>query len=217
MEEAAVRMTSDPLYTSVSKITDPVEIAEKHFLDSLAPLTLQLPCWKAGQTVLDLGTGGGFPAVPLACYFEDMTVVAVDAKRKAVDFLHRLKSGGFLPNLKPMLGRGEEIGRAGEFRGRMDLVVCRAVAEIRILIELTLPLARTDGFVMLYKGPKVETELSESKTALKKLGVQSEDMTLRKLCPPQLPFTRGYVLIHKRRGSPDAYPRRNGVPASDPL
>ncbi len=237
LETLCATMTADPLYPSVSKISDPAEIATKHILDSLAPLALDLPCWRgmrespvpsstAASTpafggrrrrLVDLGTGGGFPALPLAIALPAVEVWAVDAKGKAVDFVARMKEGVGVGNLQPRLARAEELGREKGAREGFDLVVCRALAAVRVLLEYCLPLVRVGGHVLLYKGPTFEAELAEAGKACQVLGVRQDEITVDVLRPPALPFERGYVLIAKRRPTPEAYPRRNGVPASRPL
>ena len=211
------KMVADPLYPSVSKIFEPEEIATKHLLDSLIPLTFEFPCWKKEGTILDLGTGGGFPSIPLSIMFPKRTVFAVDSKGKAVDFVKRMKEVADLPNLEPLLARAEELGHQKEFRGKIDLVVCRALASIRVLLEYCLPLVKVGGYALFYKGPKLEEELKEATNAQKLLGVKFEDISIHELEPPMLPFSRGYVLVAKRRETPQTYPRRNGVPSSHPL
>lgn len=212
-------MLADPMYPSVSKIKEPSEVATKHLLDALAPLGTKanLPCWKGAHTILDIGTGGGFPSVPLAIVLPQSRVYAVDAKGKAVDFVARMKSVNGIDNIEPILARAEELGRAKAFREKMDLVVTRAVASVRILLELCLPLVRVGGYLLLYKGPAVKEELAEAAKALQLLRVRLNAVKTFTLEPPLLPFTRGFVLIEKRSPVPDAYPRRNGVPASNPL
>ncbi len=217
LERLCELMTADPLYPSVSKISEPEEIAEKHILDSLAPLAFDLPCWRGLRRAADLGTGGGFPAVPLAIRFPEAEVWAVDAKGKAVDFVARMKEGLGLANLRPRLGRAEDLGREKGVREGFDLVVCRALASVRVLLEYCLPLVRPGGHALLYKGPKIDTELAEAAKAMQVLGVRRDEISVHTLAPPALPFERGYVLIAKHRPTPEAYPRRNGVPSAKPL
>lgn len=217
LEDGCGQMLADPLYPSVSKIAIPEEIATKHILDSLAPLALDLPCWKGLQRMVDLGTGGGFPAMPLAVLFPESEVVAVDAKGKAVEFVTRMRDGLDLGNLVPHLGRAEDLGQRPGWRESFDLVVCRALAGVRVLVEYCLPLVRIGGYALLYKGPNLDTEMGEARNALRTLGVEPDEVRIFTLTPPRLPFERGYVLIAKTRPTPKTYPRRNGVPASKPL
>ena len=211
-------MISDPLYPSVSKIFEPMEIVTKHFLDSLAPLSLGIECFPGkGGRVLDIGCGGGFPLLPLAIALPEVSFCGMDAKEKSVEFVARMAEAAGLKNLETRHSRAEEAGREPTRRERYDLVLCRAVAEVRVLVELCLPLVRVGGFALFYKGPKLEEELAAAGGALEKLLVESQDLTTRTLAPPLLPFERGYVMIQKRRHTPEAYPRRNGIPASRPL
>ena len=211
-------LVADPLYPSVSKIFDPAEIASRHFLDALLPLALPLPCWKDRTgTILDLGTGGGFPALPLALFLPDRQVIAVDAKGKSVEFVQRIGAALGLTNLRTVLGRAEEIGHRKEFRESVDLVVCRAVAAVRVLVEYCVPLAKVGGHVLLYKGPNLDEELTESANAFSRLGIGANDRSRHVLEPPLTPFSRGFVLIEKKRPTADTWPRRNGVPSSKPL
>lgn len=217
IEQLCQRMLADPLYSSVSKIKEPEDVALKHILDSLAPCGLSLPIWGSAKKILDLGTGGGFPSLPLAILFPEKKVWAVDSKGKAVDFVDRMKNQHHLTNVHPLLGRAEELGHLPDFREKFDLVVSRAVASVRILLEFCLPLARVGGSILLYKGPKLDEEMAEAANALKTLGVTPGDVQLRLIEPPVLPFSRGYVIIHKVRPVGSKYPRANGVPASQPL
>jgi len=212
-----VNLLADPLYGSVSKIFDPQEIATKHILDSLSPLSFKRECWEKINTILDLGTGGGFPALPLAIAFPQKMIYALDAKGKSVDFVERIKVAGGIKNLKTILGRAEELGRQKDFREKMDLVVCRAVAPVRVLIEICLPLVKIGGFALFYKGPTLKAEIAEANKAFHLLAIKPQEMELFFLSPPILPFERGYVLISKKSATPHAYPRRNGMPASQPL
>ena len=218
LEELFHTLLQDPLYPSVSKIFDPEEIAAKHFLDSLAPLALPISCWPdRNGIVLDIGCGGGFPSLPLALVFPDSRVIAIDAKSKAVDFVGRVGKTMGLKNLQTRHARAEEAGRIPDLREKMDLVVCRAVAEIRVLLELGLPLVKLGGHLLLYKGPKLEEEMAGVSQAMEKLLISPADIRTFTLEPPRLPFRRGFVLIRKTIPTPAAFPRRNGVPSSKPL
>jgi 16S rRNA (guanine527-N7)-methyltransferase len=217
LENLQQAMLQDPFYPSVSKISDPTEIAEKHFLDSLAPLHLPLPCWKPSRMILDLGTGAGFPALPLAVFFPDKQIIAVDSRAKAVDFVARMTAAVGLTNVKVIHARAEELGRERLFRGKSDLVVCRALSAIRVLVELTTPLLRSQGFALYYKGPKLDEELAEAAAAMTALRIDPGSVHVATVKPPLLPFERGYVLLTKTHPTPEIYPRRNGLPASKPL
>ncbi|KAF1082197.1 MAG: 16S rRNA (guanine(527)-N(7))-methyltransferase [Candidatus Rifleibacterium amylolyticum] len=209
-------MQQDPLYKSVSKISDPEEVAVKHFLDSLAPLGLAADIWKVG-TVLDLGTGGGFPCLPLAIALPQSSFVAVDSRQKSVDFVARMAEKAGIKNVQTRHARIEDLGREKSFRERHDLVVCRALSAVRILLEYTLPLLRNGGYAFFYKGPKLDQEMLEAAKAFSAFGVASSEIEVLSLMPPAVPYERNFVKILKRHPVPSAYPRKAGMPASRPL
>ncbi len=209
-------MLQDPLYKSVSKISDPEEIAVKHFLDSLIPLGLALDVWKAGY-ILDLGTGGGFPCLPLAVALPQSNFIAVDSRQKSVDFVARMAEKAGIKNVKTRHARIEDLGRDKAFRERYDLVVCRALSAVRILVEYTLPLLKNGGQAFFYKGPKLEQEMLEAEKAFSTFGVAAPDIELLSFVPPEVPYERNFVRIMKRHPVPVAYPRKAGLPASRPL
>ena len=212
----SVLMQQDPLYKSVSKISEPEEIAIKHFLDSLVPLGLAPEIWKAAD-IIDLGTGGGFPCLPLAVALPQSNFVAVDSRQKSVDFVARMAEKAGIKNVKVRHARIEDLGRDREFRERYDLVVCRALSAVRILVEYTLPLLKNGGQAFFYKGPKLEQEMLEAVKAFNVFGVAAPDIELLSLVPPEVPYERNFVRILKRHPVPAAYPRKAGLPASRPL
>lgn len=209
-------MLADPLYPSVSKIFAPEEIVTKHFLDSLAPLCFNLPLWKS-QRVLDLGTGGGFPCLPLAIALPESQFCAVDARQKSVDFVARMASAVGLKNVSVKHARIEDIGREKDFREKADLVVCRALSAVRTLVEYTLPLVKSGGWTFFYKGPRLDGELADSAGAFSAFFIAPADVELLHLTPPELPFERSFVAIKKLRPVPEKFPRKSGLPTSNPL
>lgn len=215
-EQLKKLMTSDPLYSSVSKIPE-WEIDQKHFLDSLIPLSFDLQIWEKAKALLDLGTGGGFPALPLAIIFPEKKIFAVDARSKSVDFVGRMAEALGLKNLLPVQGRAEELGCQAQFREKFDIVVSRAVAELRILLEYCIPLVRVGGHGLFYKGPKLEEEISTASKAFLNLDLESSRMQIFHVEPPKVPFSRGFIVIEKTRPTRADLPRRNGVPSSKPL
>jgi len=209
-------MQQDPLYKSVSKIADPEEMAVKHFLDSLVPLSLAPEVWKA-VNILDLGTGAGFPCLPLAVALPNSNFIAVDSRQKSVDFVARMAEKAGIKNVKTRHARIEDLGRDLAFRERYDLVVCRALSAVRILVEYTLPLVKNGGQAFFYKGPKLEQEMLEAARAFSVFGVAAADIEMLSLIPPEVPYERNFVRILKRHPVPNVYPRKAGLPASRPL
>jgi len=214
-DELGEAMLADPLYPSVSKIFAVEEIAQKHFVDSVAPVGLE--CFKGEQKIFDLGTGGGFPAVPLAIVFPQSSVTGIDSRAKSADFVKRMADKLGLKNLTSKHARIEEIGHDTAFREQADLVVCRALSAVRTLLEYALPLVKPGGYALFYKGPRLDEELADAANALNVMGVNAADMKFSSIKPPLLPFERGFLLIKKRVATPARYPRKNGVPASNPL
>jgi len=209
-------MLADPLYSSVSKINEIEEIAFKHVLDSLAPLSFNIPVWQAGK-IVDLGTGGGFPCLPLAIFLPEAKFVAVDARKKSVDFVARMAEKTGLKNVDVQHARIEDIGRQTQYRESFDLVVCRALSAVRTLIEYMLPLVKNGGHALMYKGPKLDEELSEAAEAFRIFSVKKDCLTLLRHIPPRLPFERNFLLIEKIVAVSEKYPRKSGLPTSKPL
>jgi 16S rRNA (guanine527-N7)-methyltransferase len=212
----AENMLKDPLYKSVSKIFEIEEMAIKHFLDSLIPLTYSLPIWKS-KKILDLGTGGGFPCLPLAIALPESNFTAVDSRQKSVDFVDRMAKLIELKNVKTIHSRIEDLGRDIKHREQYDLVLCRALSSIRVLSEYTLPLTKNNGWSFYYKGPKLDEELAEATNAFNLLGVEPENIEIYRLLPPEVPYERNFVAIYKKRSVAEKYPRKAGIPLSKPL
>ncbi len=209
-------MLADPLYKSVSKIFEPEEIALKHIFDSLIPLCFNLPLWKSAK-IVDLGTGGGFPALPLAVLLPQSCITAVDSRKKSVEFVARMAEAVGLKNIVTCHSRIEELGRVPAFREKADLVVCRALSAVRTLVEYTLPLTRTGGYSFYYKGPKLDEELAEAGGAFAVFAVAPEDIEILRLQPPELPFERNFLIISKKRAVPEKFPRKSGLAVEKPL
>lgn len=212
----AENMINDPLYKSVSKIFDKEEMAIKHFLDSLLPLCYSLPQWKS-QSILDLGTGGGFPCLPLAVALPKSHFTAVDGRQKSVDFVARMAESIGLTNVETIHSRIEDLGQDKSHREKYDLVLCRALSSVRVLAEYTLPLTKNNGWSFYYKGPKLDEEIAEASNAFKVLGVDTNNIEIYRLLPPEIPFERNFICILKSDSVPAKYPRKSGTPLSKPL
>ncbi|MFW6237606.1 MAG: 16S rRNA (guanine(527)-N(7))-methyltransferase RsmG [Halanaerobiales bacterium] len=199
---------------NLTAITEPEAVVRKHFLDSLSPFSVVSP--PAGERVLDIGTGAGFPGMVLKLFFPKAEYVLLDARKKRIDFLkllaHRLKLSS---DLDIIHSRAEEAGRLSEHRGVYDIVLSRAVAPVNILIEYALPFATKKGKLLLYKGREAEEELSESEEALSVLGGEPEG--IYEVIVPGLEAERRIVVIAKEKKTPPKYPRRPGIPKKRPL
>jgi 16S rRNA (guanine527-N7)-methyltransferase len=209
-------MLEDPLYKSVSKISDPNEIAIKHFLDCLIPFSLNIPFEKS-KTITDLGTGGGFPCLPFAIMLPNPNFFAVDSRKKSVEFVVRMSESIGLKNVTGVHSRIEDLGHDSKFREKSDFVICRALSSVRTLAEYTLPLTKNEGYSFYLKGPKLEEEVTDAANAFSILGIKPENLNYFRISPPKIPFERNFLLIKKESTIPVKYPRKSGLPNEKPL
>ncbi|MER3405912.1 MAG: 16S rRNA (guanine(527)-N(7))-methyltransferase RsmG, partial [Chloroflexota bacterium] len=203
---------------NLTAITGYVEVQTKHFLDSLTCL-LALPSEMAAPDaptgLADVGTGAGFPGVPLKLVRPRFQLTLIESIRKKTDFLHRLVAELGLEDVTILTARAEEVGRDPAHRERFDAVVARAVARLDVLAEYCLPLCRVGGvFIALKKAP-VSEELALAAEPMALLGGRAA----RVVEPDLTPYLTGRVLVvvEKIRPTPERYPRRAGMPAKRPL
>lgn len=200
-------------HVNLTAITDPQEIYTKHFLDSLTLVRATRPA--AGARVVDVGSGAGFPGVPLKIMFPQIDLTLVEATGRKAHFLRHLTDTLGLRDVKVINCRAEECGQDAAHRERYDLVLARAVASMPTLAEYLLPLCRVGGQCVAYKGENAPHETAQAEGALRVLGGQ-----LKQLVPIELPGvaeTRYLIVIDKVAATPDKYPRRPGIPAKRPL
>ncbi len=199
---------------NLTAITDPAEIAVKHFADSLSvALAFSSEKRAASQKLIDVGAGAGFPGVPLAIAFPHWRVTLLEATGKKVAFLDKLKSQLPLTHYQAFHARAEDLAHDAQHREQYDVAVARALAELPTLLEYTLPFVRVGGIVVAQKAKDVDAEIRTSEKALRTLGGQ-----LREVIPVQLPNleARHLVVLGKSAHTPEAYPRRAGVPGKKP-
>lgn len=190
------------------------EVVPGHFLDSLTGL--KVLSLQATDVLLDVGSGAGFPGMPLKIVCPEVEVHFLDASLKRLSFIERLANSLGMQKIKFYHGRAENYGHKEGFRSVYNWVVSRALAPLPVLLELCLPFCSQGGFFCAYKGPKAEKELKESRLALDLLGGE-----IKKVYKCILPFKeekRYLLLVEKQsRSMPKRYPRRAGIPAKKPL
>ena len=191
---------------NLTAITDPVEVAEKHFADSLAAL----PYLKPGMAVIDVGTGAGFPGVPLLIMEPGLQLTLADSLNKRLTFLDALlKELGLTAAL--VHGRAEDLGQNRLYRERFDVALSRAVASLPVLLELTTPFVKVGGTAIAYKGDGAE-EMKSAKGAAFLLHVD-----LRQVDLPSRLGKRCLIFADKKAPTPKQYPRKAGTPNKKPL
>lgn len=195
---------------NLTAIKNPDEIVTKHFVDSLTVFTaLDIP---GKSKVIDIGTGAGFPGLPMLIYDNSLKITMLDSTGKKLDFVRNAVSELGL-EAQVLHARAEELGR-GELREKFDLSVSRAVASLNVLCEYCLPFVKEDGSFVALKGSKAEEELSVSRSAVKTLGGKFICCKELKLADEQ---TRNLVVIKKSGPTPPKYPRPSAQISKKPL
>lgn len=196
---------------NLTAITEPEEIIKKHFIDSL---TISKNIQK-DSSIIDVGTGAGFPGIPLKIVREDINVVLLDALNKRLNFLNEVVKENKLENIETVHFRAEEIGKNKKYREKYDIATSRAVAQLNILAEYLLPLVKIGGKCICMKGSNVEEELKNSKKAINLLGGEIEK--IEEFILPDSDIKRNVIIIKKVNSTPAKYPRKPGTPAKEPI
>ena len=198
---------------NLTGITEFQEVLVKHFLDSLA-------CVKAVdmsriKRIMDIGTGAGFPGVPLKIAFPHLEACLLDSLKKRVNFLEETFQMLKLENITAIHGRAEEYAKNKQYRETYDLCVSRAVSNLATLSEYCLPYVKTGGYFISYKSGTVQEEVEQAQKAVKILGGKIQDVVYFQL--PDSEIQRSLVVIEKIKATPGRYPRKAGTPLKEPL
>lgn len=198
---------------NLTAVTDERESALKHFADSLSVLTL--PDFKRNATLIDVGTGAGFPALPLKIACPELKVTAVDALRKRLDFIAEVIDALGLKDISLKHARAEDAARDTQFREKFDYATARAVASMNVLCEYTLPFVSVGGSLIAYKGPSGAEEMKNAKNAIAKLGGVDGGTCFVEIGSDEI--TRCLCIVKKTAHTPSQFPRKAGIPEKKPL
>ncbi|MCY3902742.1 MAG: 16S rRNA (guanine(527)-N(7))-methyltransferase RsmG [Caldilineaceae bacterium] len=206
---------------NLTAIADIEGVQTKHFLDCLVGLPLiaeeigaPLPP-RQPLSCVDIGTGAGFPGLPLKIAWPSLKLTLVDGTSKKIRFLGEVVDALGLQNVRLVQGRAEELGHLPHYRGQFDLVAARAVARLNTLAEYLLPFARREGLAVVYKGPNASEEFIEARHAIELLG--GDTVRFAPVEVPDLDEERRILLLRKLRRTPKLYPRQQGLPRKCPL
>ena len=200
---------------NLTSITDEDKMNVKHFLDCL--LLVNTGFFQDNKNVLDVGTGAGFPAIPLKIYNEKLNVTMLDSLNKRIKFLDIVIENLNFKNIKAIHARAEELGVKEEYREKFDIVVSRAVASLSLLLELTIPFVKLNGFFIAMKGPQYTQEVDNSKNAFKKLGCKLEKVLNFKIIENEEIYERNILIIKKIENTNKKFPRNMGQIKKKPL
>lgn len=200
-------------HVNLTAIRQSDEFVEKHFIDSLCCISDDR--WKSAKTVVDVGTGAGFPGIPLAIVSPEKEFLLVDSLNKRIKIITEIIGELGLENVTAVHGRAEELARMKQYRQKFDVCVSRAVSRLSVLSEYCLPFIRRDGWLIAYKGPEAEREVKDAARALKILGGSVEDIEETHM--EKYGLFHKIVYINKIKDTPASYPRKAGTPERQPL
>ena len=196
---------------NLTAIVEPKEIILKHFIDSLTIIKYIEP----NKSVIDIGTGAGFPGIPVKIMREDLDITLLDSLNKRIHFLNEVIQKLELKNITAVHARIEEYAKNKQYREKFDVATSRAVANLTTLSEYMLPMVALKGMAICMKGSEISEEISKSKNSIKILGgeiVHIEEFTL-----PKSDYKRNLIMIEKTKQTPSKYPRKPGIPSKEPL
>lgn len=197
---------------NLTTITDDEDIDVKHFLDSISPLNV---IDFKDKSVIDVGTGAGFPGLPIKIVEKSIKLTLLDSLNKRINFLDEVISSINADNAVTVHGRAEDAARDKEYRENYDIAVSRAVANLPVLLEYCMPFVKVNGYFVCLKGPNVNEEINEATKALNVLGGVVE--RIEKVELPHSDIVHSVIIIKKIRQTPTVYPRKAGTPSKKPI
>lgn len=200
-------------FMNLTAITEFEEVVQKHFVDSLS--IIQVHDLQNVHNLIDVGTGAGFPGLPLKIAFPFIHVTLLDSLNKRIQFLEEVIKKTGLTGIEAIHGRAEDYAKPGQLRESFDLCVSRAVANLSVLSEYCLPYVKVGGMFIPYKSGEISDELQAAKSAVFLLGGKVEECRSFEL--PDSDIHRSLLLIRKVNGCPKKYPRKSGLPSKSPL
>ena len=198
---------------NLTAITEFGDVMKKHFTDSLS--LVKAYDMKGASSLIDVGTGAGFPGLVLKIAFPGCRVTLLDSLNKRIQFLNAVIKELGLTDVEAIHGRAEDLARPGELRESFDLCVSRAVANLATLSEYCLPFVKKGGFFISYKSEKISEEMAEAENAIVLLGGKAEEK--KEFLLPDSDIYRCLFVIKKVRETPKKYPRKAGLPGKEPL
>ena len=198
-------------HVNLTSITDPEEFITKHYLDSAS--ISSLPEFQNAGSIIDVGTGGGFPGVPLAVLFPEKKFTVEDSLQKRIRVIQDLLSRAGIENVEAVHARAEDLGKDPLHREQYDLCISRAVSRMSVLAEYCLPFVKEGGYFISYKGSDLERELHDGKKAVQVLGGQIDRVQPAGVEGMQHQF----VVVKKVKHTPKKYPRKAGTPGKTPI
>lgn len=189
---------------NLTAITDDIEIVKKHFIDSIS--IVKSGVLKDGMSLIDVGTGAGFPGIPIKIIIPGIRVVLLDSLNKRITYLNEVINKLRLKDIETIHGRAEELGKNPKYREKFDISTARAVANLSVLSEYCIPYVKVNGYFIAMKGPSIEEEIMTGKNAIGTLGGKFVEIVKTEI--PGEDFNHNIVIVEKIRNTEEKYPRK---------